>query len=273
MNSIQGVSLYALRKGLGDVGIKDGEFFYTSKLLDSNSLLLTANADTVYFWGNLDLSSGPLVVETPPMVLGIFDDFWFRWVGDFGLAGPDKGKGGTFLLVGPGYDGPLPEGGYFVRQSRTNHVTMLFRAFLEDNDPAPPIARTKETLKIYPYQAGGFGNSVGSYLAGDAPLSKTMPERTTPRFVEGSGLVVNTVPPNDFGHFEMLNELVQMEPAEALDPELAGQFAAIGIVKGEEFAPDARMRKDPGKGCRRGQCCVPHAWHGSSSNRSLAFLR
>jgi hypothetical protein len=120
---------------------------------------------------------------------------------------------------------------------------MLFRAFLEDNNPAPPIARTKETLKIYPYQAGGFGNSVGSYLAGDAPLSKTPPKRATPRFVEGSGMVVNTVPPNDFGHFEMLNELVQMEPAEALDPELAGQFAAIGIVKGKEFAPDARMRQ------------------------------
>ena len=41
----------------------------------------------------------------------------------------------------------------------------------------------------------------------------------------------------------MLNELVQMEPAEALEPELAGQFAAIGIVKGEKFEPDARMRK------------------------------
>ena len=185
MNSIQGVSLYALRKGLGDVGIKDGDFFYTSKLLDSNSLLLTANADTVYFWGNLDLSEGPLVVETPPMVLGIFDDFWFRWVGDFGLAGPDKGEGGTFLLVGPGYDGPLPEGGYFIRRSRTNHVTMLFRAFLEDNDPAPPIARTKETLKVYPYQAGGFGNSVGSYLSGDAPLSKTGPRTHNAKVCRG----------------------------------------------------------------------------------------
>ena len=54
---------------------------------------------------------------------------------------------------------------------------------------------------------------------------------------------MNTVPPNDFGHYEMLNDLVQMEPASALDPELAGQFAAIGIVKGKEFAPDARMRK------------------------------
>jgi hypothetical protein len=243
MNSIQGVSLYAFRKGLADVGIKDGEFFYTSKMLDSKSLLLTANADTVYFWGNLDLSAGPLVVETPPMVLGIFDDFWFRWVGDFGLAGPDKGEGGTFLLVGPGYEGTLPEGGYFVLRSRTNHVTMLFRAFLEDNDPGPPIARVKETFKIYPYQAGGFGNSVGSYLAGDAPLNMKPPKRTTPRLVEGSGLVVNTVPPNDFGHYEMLNELVQMEPAEALDPELAGQFAAIGIEKGKAFAPDARMRK------------------------------
>jgi hypothetical protein len=241
MNSIQGVSVYAIRKGLADVGIKDGDFIITSELMDSNSLFLTANADTVYFWGNLDLSKGPLVIETPPAVLGIFDDFWFRWVGDFGLAGPDKGQGGKYLLVGPGYEGTLPEGGYFVRRSRTNHITMLFRAFLEENDPAPPVARVKETLKIYPYQAGGFGNSVASYLAGEAPLGKT-PEATTPRFVEGSGKVINTVPPNDFGHYEMLDALVQMEPAEALDAEIAGQFAAIGIVKGKKFAPDARMR-------------------------------
>ena len=242
MNSIQGVSVFAIRKGLADVGIKDGDFIISSQLMDSRSLFLTANADTVYFWGNLDLSDGPLVIETPPMVLGIFDDFWFRWVGDFGLAGPDKGQGGKYLLVGPGYEGTLPEGGYFVRRSRMNHVTMLFRAFLEENDPAPAVARVKETLKVYPYQAGGFGNSVASYLAGEAPLGKP-PEPATPRFVEGSGMAVNTIPPNDFGHYEMLNELVQMEPAEALDPELAGQFAAIGIVKGKEFAPDARMRK------------------------------
>jgi len=242
MNSIQGVSLYALRKGLADAGIKDGDFIYTSELLDSNSLFLTANADTVYYWGNLDLSKGPIVVETPPMVLGIFDDFWFRWIGDFGLAGPDKGQGGKYLLVGPGYEGTLPENGYFVYLSRMNHITMLFRAFLEDNSPAPSVAKVKETLKVYPYQPGGFGNSVASYLAGEAPLGKAA-EPTTPRFVEGSGLAINTIPPNDFGHYEMLNAIVQMEPAEALDPEIAGQFAAIGIVKGEKFAPDARMRK------------------------------
>jgi hypothetical protein len=242
MNSIHGVSLYALRNGFADVGINDGDFVYTSELLDSKSLFLTANADTVYFWGNLDLSKGPLVVEVPPMVLGIFDDFWFRWIGDFGLAGPDKGQGGKFLLVGPGYGGTLPEGGYFVQHSRMNHITMLFRAFLENNSPAASVARVKDTLKVYPYQAGAFGNSVGSFLAGKAPLVKGA-DPTTPRLVEGSGVAMNTVPPNDFGHYEMLNAIVQMEPAEALDPELAGQFAAIGIVKGEEFAPDARMKK------------------------------
>ena len=41
----------------------------------------------------------------------------------------------------------------------------------------------------------------------------------------------------------MLDALVQEQPAEALEPEIGGQFAAIGIVKGKKFAPDARMRK------------------------------
>jgi hypothetical protein len=243
MNSIQGVSLIALRKGFADVGINDGEFMYTSKMLGSQSLLLTANADTVYFWGNVDLSNGPLVLETPPMVLGLFNDFWFRWVGDFGLAGPDKGQGGKFLLVGPGYKGELPEGGYFVRHSRTNLVTVLFRAFLEDNKPDAVVTRVKDIFKVYPYKVGGHGHSVASYLAGNVPLETKPQERTTPKFVEGTGLAVNTVPPNDFGHYVMLNDLVQMEPAGALDPELTGQFAAIGIEKGKTFAPDARMKK------------------------------
>jgi hypothetical protein len=80
-----------------------------SELMDSRSLFLTANADTVYYIAFLDLSDGPPVVETPPNALGVIDDIWFRWVIDFGLPGADRGQGGTYLLIGPGYDGPLPE--------------------------------------------------------------------------------------------------------------------------------------------------------------------
>jgi hypothetical protein len=244
MNSIQGVSTYAIRQGFLDAGINDGDVLIYSKLMDSRSLFLTANADTVYYISFLDLSDGPLVVETPPDALGLFDDMWFRWISDFGLPGADRGQGGTYLLVGPGYEGPLPEGGYYVRHSRTNHMALLARSFINENpgmDPAPTVDLIKERLKIYPYAAGGVGSSIGAYLTGMGPLGKPAAS-ASPRFVEGTGLAINTVPPNDFAHYELLDALVQLEPAEALDTELAGQFAAIGIVKDETFAPDARLR-------------------------------
>ena len=108
VNSIQGVSMWALRKGFAEVGIQDNEFIVFPEMMDSKSLFLTANADTYYFWGNVNLKDGPMVVETPPNVLGIFDDFWFNYISDFGLPGPDRGTGGKYLLVPPGYDGDLP---------------------------------------------------------------------------------------------------------------------------------------------------------------------
>jgi hypothetical protein len=241
MSSIQGVSLWALRRGFAEVGIEDNDFIIFSELMDSESLFLTANADTVYFWGNVDLADGPMVLEVPPNVLGVIDDFWFRWIGDFGAPGPDRGVGGRYLLVPPSYDGPLPEGGFFVYRSRTNLVTVAGRAFLVDGRPAPATANIREHLRLYPYAAGGFGSSIGQYLQRNGPLG---PPATpvAPRFVEGTGLRMNTVPPNDFGHYEMLNELIQHEPASALEPELAGLFAAVGIRKGEPFAPDSQLR-------------------------------
>ncbi|HWJ52393.1 MAG TPA: DUF1254 domain-containing protein, partial [Propionibacteriaceae bacterium] len=243
MNTIQGVSTYALRKGFLDAGINDGDVLIFSELMDSRSLFLTANADTVYYIAFLDLSDGPLVVETPPDALGVIDDIWFRWVTDFGLPGADRGQGGTYLLIGPEYDGPLPEGGCYVRRSRTNHAVVLGRSFINENpgnDPGPTVDLIKERMKIYPYAPGGVGSSIGAYLTGKGPLGQAASAQT-PRFVEGTGLAINTIPPNDFGHYELLDDLVQMEPAEALDTELAGQFAALGIVKDEKFAPDDRL--------------------------------
>ena len=235
------MSLWALRTGFADVGIADNDFIIFSELMDSESLFLTANADTVYFWGNVDLANGPMVIDIPANVLGVIDDFWFRWISDFGTPGPDRGLGGRYLLVPPDYDGPLPEGGFFVYRSRTSLVTVAGRAFLIDGDPAPAAANIRANLRLSQNPAGGCGSSVGQYLQGNGPIGPhAVPQK--PRFVEGSGMRMNTVAPNDFGHFEMLDELIQYEPAEALEPELAGLCAAIGIRKGETFAPDARLR-------------------------------
>jgi hypothetical protein len=107
-----------------------------------------ANADTVYFIGFIDLSSGPMVLETPPKALGTLDDFWWRWVIDFGAPGPDRGEGGKYLILPPGYDGPLPAGGYFIARSRTTRVAMLGRSFMEKDDPKPTVELIKKTAKI-----------------------------------------------------------------------------------------------------------------------------
>ena len=241
LGGFPGVSMYAIRKGYLDQGIEDNRILIFSELMDSRSVFLTANADTIYFWGFLDLSDGPLVVDVPADTLGIFDDMWFRWVIDFGLPGPDRGEGGRYLLVGPGYDGPLPEGGYFVAHARTNRVGLIGRAFLENDDPAPAVERIKEGLAMTPYVPGGYGTSIGSFLTGQAPLGPLSQSQPV-TFVEGSGREINTVPPSDVTFFAMLNELVQLEPPEALDPEIAGHFAAIGIVKDQAFSPDERLR-------------------------------
>ena len=93
MNTMQGVNMAAARKGMLAVGVKDNEIGVFSELMDAKSLFLTANADTVYFVGFIDLTKGPMVFETPPKALGVLDDMWWRWVTDFGLPGPDRGDG------------------------------------------------------------------------------------------------------------------------------------------------------------------------------------
>jgi hypothetical protein len=242
MNSFSGASAYAIRQGFHSIGAEDNTVVIFSGLMDSNSLFLTANADTIYNLSILDLTKGPLVIEVPPMQLGTLNDMWFGWIIDIGAPGPDRGEGGKYLVVPPGYDGPLPDSGFFVGRSKTDHVLYAVRAFMDNNDPKPSADLIKKSLKIYRYTPGGFGTSIGTALGGKVRLEVNPPVPPT-KFIEASGKSFNTIPPNDFSFFEMLNELVQMEPATSFNPELSGQMAAIGIVKGKPFNPDARMKK------------------------------
>ncbi len=242
LNSYGGASAYAIRKGLLGIGAEDNTVTIYPELMDAKSLFLTANADTVYYFSIVDLTKGPMVVEQPPKGLGTVNDMWFGWIIDVGFPGPDRGEGGKYLLLPPGYDGPVPDGGFYVARSKTTRVIYAARAFLADNDPKPAVENIKKTIKIYPYTPGGLGTSIATALEGKVRLEAN-PAIPPAKFVEASGKAFNTIPPSDFSFFEMINANVQQEPADSYDPELAGQLAAIGIVKGKPFNPDARMRK------------------------------
>jgi hypothetical protein len=164
-----------------------------------------------------------MVVEQPPKGLGTINDMWFGWIIDIGFPGPDRGEGGKYLLLPPGYDGPVPDGGFYVARSKTTRVIYAARAFLTGNDPKPTVELIKKTIKIYPYTPGGLGTSIATALEGKVRLEANPPVPET-KFVEASGKSFNTIPPSDFSFFEMINANVQQEPADSYNPELAGHW-------------------------------------------------
>jgi hypothetical protein len=107
------------------------------------------------------------------------------------------------------------------------------------------VERIRNGFKNYPYVEGGYGTSIATILDGLLPLSALAPQPEPPptRFVEAAGRAFNTIPAGDYRFFEQLDAVVQEEPATALSIELTGQLAAIGIVKGQPFNPDDRMRR------------------------------
>ena len=195
------------------------------QLTDSRSLILTGNDNTVYNWVWLDLSKGPMVLEVPPKVLGTANDMWQRWVVDVGITGLDKGQGGKYLFLPPGYKGNVPSKGFVqVVHSPTFSLWIPWRSFLVDGDPKPGVDLVKKYTKIYPLADAGKSHP---------PL----------RVVDMSGKPFNTIFPTDYRFWELLNQVVQEEPVESLDPVTLGFFQSIGIQKGKPFAPDARMKK------------------------------
>ena len=116
--------------------------------MDSKSTFLTPNTQTPYSWMWLDLSGGPLVLEAPPKVLGAFNDMWYRWVVDIGFTGPDKGAGGKFLILPPGYKGEVPSG-YFVVRSPTYSLWAVWRSFVVNGDPKPGVDLVKNHTRVY----------------------------------------------------------------------------------------------------------------------------
>jgi len=226
LKGMPATSVYAGCKGMDSVGVKRNQGIgITEDLMDARSLFLTPNTTTVYVISCIDLKDGPIVVQVPPGVLGPVDDAYFRWATDVGLTGPDAGRGGKYLFVPPGYTGTLPTDGYFVVKPKTNGLIAFYRAFVKGGDISAAVRNVKEYAKIFPLY--------GLTDAGDPPA---------PSFVNISGLKFNTISSSTFRFYEELNAVVQNEPADFVDPDLVGLFAAIGIQKGKPFAPDARMR-------------------------------
>ena len=151
--ALPAVNMMGLREGLTKLGPANFTIPTFESMMDSRSLFLTANANTAYTWIWINLHEGPLVAEVPPMILGMIDDFWFRYVTDIGIVGPDKGKGGKYLLLPPDYQGEIPNG-YIVVKIPTYESILVWRNFPVNGDITPSIANLKNLTKDLSLIAG-----------------------------------------------------------------------------------------------------------------------
>ncbi|PIF30586.1 hypothetical protein CLU81_1023 [Flavobacterium sp. 9] len=200
------------------------------KLLDWKNQTLTPNPDVIYLMPFFNTEKvGPVVLEIPPADNGVFNGsimtYWQNALEDVGPGGVDKGKGGKYLFLPPGYDKTKIPAGYIPLQSDTYRGYALLRSVLKSGsaaDVATAVAYSKR-IKVY-------------------PLSEASKNPSTV-FIDASDKVYESNIPFDFSYYETLNKIVQSEPWLNRDRVMIGPLKTIGIQRGKPFNPDARTKE------------------------------
>ena len=233
--ALPALNMYGMKEGSEKVFGKGYNILPIFKdRLNAKTLITTPNSDVIYALGYLDLKEdGPMVIEVPPGLQGILDDFWQRpicsegeingkvWCGDVGLPGPDQGKGGKYLVLPPDHKGTPPTG-YFTLRSGTYGVLVFWRGFIKDPKQLEEPVKVMEQTRIYPLGKEGTARPM--------------------QFPNASATPANMLYPQDGSAFEMLNRFIQHEYVDPRDFEMRGVLATLGIEQGKSFAPDAKTK-------------------------------
>jgi len=216
------------RDALADAGVGPNDIGYFTKLQNWKFQTATPNNTTPYIMTYWNMEEGPIVVELPPSTkdVGIFGtimDAWQRPIDDVGALGRDKGKGAKYLLVPPGYDGPLlPKA--IVYEQRTNNGWTALRPIIKGATPENLAKATElvKKIKIYPL-----------HKADNPPKMK---------FVDLYDKLLEMTPVLDGNIYREIHEMIEEEPVEELNITMMGMLARIGLKKGEPYNPDAKTK-------------------------------
>jgi len=194
------------------------------KSAEQQWLVLTANQDTVYMSGVLDLREGPMVMELPAGLLGTLNNIWQQPMCDLGGPfSPEQNRGGRFLILPPGYDGPMPALHYHVVPSDTNIMVFYLRAIPQTRDDFPRLGKLMRTYR--------------QYKLSEAENPPKM------RFISMTGKETNLLTNEGFAYFESLARYINENPPRPQDMAMLGMLETLGIAHGRPFKPDARMKK------------------------------
>ncbi len=220
--SLPAMNMYAMREGQrNSFGDASNILMISKDRIDYNLRYTTGNPDVIYAFAWLDLKKeGPMVLDMPPKLQGLLDDMWHRPITDIGAAGPDQNQGGKYLVIPPDHQGSVPDG-YYVVKSPTHGVFIFLRAFLVNGKTDQGVALLEQS-KIYPLSKA------------DNPPQMEFPNL--------SGVPIDGDFPRGFEYFRRLADFIDYETVSREDFAMRGMLASIGIVKGQPFNPDAKMK-------------------------------
>jgi hypothetical protein len=228
------VSVEGIFNGNRAAGIKDNETMGAAAA-GPRQVGFTLNSDTPYGSATLDVSKGPMVIELPPgAYIGLVNDHNQGWVLDMGLPGPDAGKGGKHLIIGPDYKGAVPDG-YLVGHSPTYKNLLAVRALPVGGDQAKALEALK-VIKIYPLAEAKDPKPLKV-----VDTSETVMDSTSLKWED------------NIQFWQKLNEIIQAEPVVEKYLPMYGMLATLGIEKGKDFKPDERMMAILEKAARNGR--------------------
>lgn len=208
---------------LTKTGAKVGEVIYWGRPLDWRNQTLTPNPDALYFMVFFSTKDGPVVLDLPAAeAKSSFNanivTVWQMPLEDAGLLGYDKGKGGKFVILPPGYKDKVPDG-FIALQSDTYGGYMLFRSNLVSHGDADVQASIDYGRKLKVY-----------------PLSQSVnPPETT--FIDVKDILFDSTIRWDTTFFDNLDRIVQEEPWLVRDRIMIDQLKTLGIEKGKPFRP------------------------------------
>ena len=220
--ALPAMNMYAMREGQRTAFSDDSNVLIITKdRPDYKMLFTTANPDVIYAFAWLDLKKeGPMVLDMPTGLQGLLDDMWHRPLTDIGAAGPDRGNGGKYLILPPGFSGEVPEG-YYAVKSPTYGVFIFLRSFLVDGKTDQGVALLEKS-RIYPLSMAGSPPKMKFPNASDTPMDGDFPR--------------------GFEYFERLADFINYETVDREHFAMRGMLAGIGIVKGQAFNPDDKMK-------------------------------
>jgi len=230
------VSIISLRKGHFTLGGGYNTIYWISAPPSALAEAITPNNQTPYATVFISAKNGPVVLDIPPAskqtaIFGSAVDVWQVPVADIGPAGVDKGNGGKYLFLPPGYKGEIPDG-YFAIPMQLYDAFIAMRLIPLGDASYREAAEYAKHINAYPLSQ-----------AANAPKG---------HYIDIAGKYLPTLPVYDLSFFENIAELINGEPLFERDKVMGGMLASIGIKKGSPFAPKGKVKQALEKAAKDG---------------------